>query len=152
MRDWNENKTYKGKRSGLGMENKNIETEFKYAYSAKEQDEIKRIRQKYQEQEEDEMSRLRRLDAKVYQKATTNALVFGVLGALVMGSGMSLVLTDLGVVLGLGDFIILIIGIVVGIIGMFLMALAYPVYIKVLKKERERIAPEILKLTEELLR
>lgn len=134
------------------MENKNIETEFKYTYSAKEQDEIKRIRQKYQEQEEDEMSRLRRLDAKVYQKATTSALVFGVLGALVMGSGMSLVMTDLGDVLGVGEFIILIIGIVVGIIGMLLMALAYPVYIKVLKKERERIAPEILKLTEELLR
>lgn len=134
------------------MENQNIETEFKYTYSAKEQDEIKRIRQKYQEQEEDEMSRLRRLDAKVSQKATTSALVFGVLGALVMGSGMSLVMTDLGIVFGMNDFIILIIGIVVGIIGMFLMALAYPVYIKVLKKERERIAPEILKLTEELLR
>ena len=147
-------KTKRTKEKGvdLDMENKNIETEFKYTYSAKEQDEIKRIRQKYQEQEEDEMSRLRRLDAKVYQKATTNALVFGVLGALVMGSGMSLVMTDLGIVFGMNDFIILIIGIVVGIIGMFLMALAYPVYIKVLKKERERIAPEILKLTEELLR
>jgi hypothetical protein len=71
------------------MESKNRETSFKYTYSAKEQDEIKRIRQKYQVREEDGMSKLRKMDAKVSQKATVVSLILGIVGALVMGSGMS---------------------------------------------------------------
>jgi hypothetical protein len=113
---------------------------------------VQKIRTQYTERENTQLDTLKALDKKVKKPANVFAVVFGSISAVIMGSGMSLVLTDLGVVLGLGDFMILIIGIVVGVIGMFLMALAYPIYIKVLKKERERIAPEILKLTEELLR
>lgn len=134
------------------MENKNSDTSFKYTYSAKEQDEIRRIRQKYQQQEEDGISRLRELDAKVSKKATVISLVLGIAGALVMGGGMSLVMTDLGVVLGMQDIVRIILGIVAGLLGMVLVALAYPVYNKVLKKEREKAAPEILRLTEELMK
>lgn len=134
------------------MENKNSDTSFKYTYSAKEQDEIRRIRQKYQQQEEDGISRLRKLDAKVSKKATVISLVLGIAGALVMGGGMSLVMTDLGVVLGMQDIVRIILGIVAGLLGMVLVALAYPVYNKVLKKEREKAAPEILRLTEELMK
>ena len=113
------------------MENKNSDTSFKYTYSAKEQDEIRRIRQKYQQQEEDGISRLRKLDAKVSKKATVISLVLGIAGALVMGGGMSLVMTDLGVVLGMQDIVRIILGIVAGLLGMVLVALAYPVYNKV---------------------
>lgn len=113
------------------MENKNSDTSFKYTYSAKEQDEIRRIRQKYQQQEEDGISRLRELDAKVSKKATVISLVLGIAGALVMGGGMSLVMTDLGVVLGMQDIVRIILGIVAGLLGMVLVALAYPVYNKV---------------------
>ena len=116
------------------------------------QDEIKRIRQKYQTSEEDGMVRLRKLDAKVTQKATSVALIFGVLGTLVFGIGISLVLSDLGVVLGIQVMTSMVIGIITGTIGIILAALAYPMYIKVIKKEREKVAPEILKLTEELMR
>lgn len=135
------------------MENKENEA-FCYTYSAKEQEEIKNIRKKYAtpEASEDKMERLRRLDKSVTDKATAKALIVGIIGALIMGTGMSLVMTDLGEVLGAYQNVALYIGILVGIIGIVLVGCAYPVYNRVLKKERERIAPEILLLTEELMR
>lgn len=132
------------------MEGKNID--FKYTYSAKEQDEIKKIRQKYQTREEDGMSRLRKLDAKVSQKATAASLVLGIIGALVMGSGMSLIMTEIGRIVGVTGIAAMVIGVIVGLLGIFLVALAYPVYNRVLKKERDKIAPEILRLIGELMK
>lgn len=134
------------------MEDKNTDTGFKYTYSAKEQDEIKRIRQKYQKAEEDAMTHLRKLDESVTAKATTVALALGITGALIMGMGMSLIMTDLAAVLGMTGMMNMVLGIIVGIIGMVLAALAYPMHNKVLKREREKIAPEILRLTDELMR
>lgn len=133
------------------MENKEKET-FKFTYSAKEQEEIKAIRKKYAapEQTEDKMAQLRRLDAGVYSKASTASLVVGIIGALIMGIGMSLVMTDIGEMLG--TVLAMIIGISVGIVGIVLVCLAYPIYNRTLKKEREKIAPEILRLTDELMK
>lgn len=124
---------------------------FEYNYSAKEQAEIKRIREKYEApRTESKLEQLRRLDAGVTQKASVWALVVGVVGALVMGGGMSLVMTDLGDKLGLPYAMA--IGVVLGVIGLVGVALAYPLYNRVVAKERERIAPEILRLTEELMK
>lgn len=135
------------------MENKDSEA-FCYTYSAKEQEEIKNIRKKYAtpEASEDKMERLRRLDKSVTDKATTKSLIVGIIGALIMGTGMSLVMTDLGGIFGAYQNAALYIGILVGIVGIVLVGYAYPVYNRVLKKERERIAPEILQLTEELMK
>ena len=131
------------------MENKEG---FEFTYSAKEQEEIKRIRKKYAvpAEEEDKMAQLRRLDAGVYSKATTAALVIGIIGALVMGLGMSIVMTDIGAVLG--TILAMVIGIGIGVVGIVLVCLAYPIYNRTLKKEREKIAPEILRLTDELMK
>ena len=125
---------------------------FNYTYSAKEQEEIKAIRKKYaaSEETEDKMTQLRRLDASVYSKASAAALVVGMVGALIMGIGMSLVMTDIGAVLG--TFLAMVIGIGIGVIGIVLVCLAYPIYNRTLKKEREKIAPEILRLTDELMK
>ena len=133
------------------MENKEKET-FNYTYSAKEQEEIKAIRKKYAvpEETEDKMAQLRRLDAGVYSKATTAALVVGIIGALIMGIGMSLVMTEIGAFLG--TVMAMIVGIGLGVIGIILVCLAYPLYNRTLKKEREKIAPEILRLTDELMK
>lgn len=133
------------------MDNKEKET-FNYTYSAKEQAEIQNIRKKYAapEQQEDKMEQLRRLDASVYSKATTAALIVGIFGTLIIGIGMSLVMTDIGA--ALGTIVAMIIGIGVGVIGIVLVCLAYPVYNRTLKKEREKIAPEILRLTDELMK
>lgn len=134
------------------MENNNTDNGFKYTYSAKEHEEIKRIRQKYLVQEEDGMSRLRKLDAQATGRATTVALVLGIVGALVMGTGMSLIMTDLGAVFGMTESVRMVAGVIIGLLGIVPVALAYPVYSKVLKKEREKVAPEIIRLTDALMR
>ena len=134
-------------------ENKS-ENGFSYSYSAREQEEIKRIRKKYAEDsartDESSIERLRRLDASVTKKGTTVSLIVGTLGSILMGSGMSLVMTDLGALLP--EMLSLFIGIAVGVVGMVGVALAYPIYKAITKKERERIAPEVLRISEELLK
>ncbi|MBQ7300385.1 MAG: hypothetical protein IJW77_11160 [Clostridia bacterium] len=133
------------------MENKET---FHYTYSAKEQEEIKAIRKKYAAPEpaEDKMAQLRRLDASVTQKATTVSLVFGSIGALILGMGMSLAMTDIGRIIGLGGGMAMLVGILIGMIGIVLVCVAYPVYNAIIKKEREKIAPEIIRLTDELMK
>ena len=98
------------------------------------------------------MERIRRLDASVTGKATMKALIPGIIGTLLLGFGMSLVMSDLSVILGFNENMALIVGIAIGVIGMVPICLAYPLYNYVLKKERAKIAPEILRLTEELLK
>ena len=123
---------------------------FRYTYSAVQQEEVRSIRKKYLPQEEDKMERLRKLHHSATQKAEIWSLVLGVAGALVMGTGMSLVMTDLGAVFGLENPMIP--GVVIGIMGMILVATAYPTYRRILRSERQRIAPEILQLSEELMK
>ena len=122
---------------------------FTYTYSAKQQEEIKRIRKKYSAPEENKMDQLRRLDQRATQKAQAWAIAVGVIGALILGTGMSLAMTELSGFLGGTAMFI---GIPVGLIGIVLVALAYPVYTRTLKKERQRIAPEILRLSDELMK
>ena len=136
------------------MENKDKKT-FSYTYSAKEQEEIKKIRERYvapQETELDKMEQLRRLDASVAKKGTMAALIIGIIGTLIMGTGMSLIMTELREILGSYSNFAMPIGIVLGVTGMILIAFAYPIYNRITQKERERIAPEIIRLTNELMR
>lgn len=136
------------------MENNNQNQPFNYTYSARVQEEVKNIRKKYAlaEETEDKMATLRRLDASVTQKATVTSLVIGIIGALILGSGMSLLMTDLSKVLGAYANLAMPIGVIIGIIGIVLVSLAYPTYNRVVKKEREKIAPEIIRLTDELMK
>ena len=117
---------------------------FQYSYSAKQQEEIKRIRSKYEAPQEDKMAYLRRLDETVAKKGTTLSIVLGVIGTLILGVGMCCVLV--------WQNTWFIPGIIIGIVGLAVLSLAYPVYLQVTKKEREKIAPEILRLTDELLK
>ena len=84
------------------MDNKNKPDGFSYTYSAKEQAEIKKIREKYalSEQAEDKMEQLRRLDSGVTKKGTVVSLIIGILGSLIMGVGMSIAMTEIGELLG----------------------------------------------------
>ena len=125
---------------------------FQYTYSAKEQEEIKKIRMKYSAPpQEDKMTALRRLDAAVTKKATSASLVFGLIGTLVLGLGMSLAMTDIGQMLGMQEGTDLLFGIIIGLIGIIVLSVAYPVYNRIIKKERKKIAPEIIRLSDELL-
>ena len=136
------------------MENNNENKGFQYTYSAKEQAELKRIRDKYTAptETEDKMTRLRRLDASATNTAQAVALVFGVIGTLILGFGMSLVMTELAESLGISGNAAMVIGIIVGIVGGILASLAYPIYNAIVKAKRKKLAPEIIRLTDELMK
>lgn len=128
------------------MENKDT---FKMTYSADEQDEIKNIREKYLPKEENKMERLRALDNSAGKKATMVSIIIGVLGTLIMGLGMSLLMSDFGDLLGDAA---LPVGVALGAVGIAVLAVAYPLYNRILRKEREKIAPEIIRLSDELMK
>ena len=115
---------------------------FTYTYSAKEKKEIEKIRSKYVPNENDKMEQLRRLDAGVTKKGTVWSLIIGIIGSLILGVGMCCAMLWNMYIIGSG----------VGILGIALVALAYPVYTAITKKEREKIAPEIIRLTDELMK
>lgn len=130
----------------------NTEEVFQYTYSAQERSEVEHIRRKYMPAEEDKMEKLRRLDRSATQHAQAWALTLGIVGTLVLGVGMSLAMSDFANILGAYRNNAMLIGIVIGVAGLALVALAYPVYNHILKKQRQRIAPEILRLTDELMK
>ena len=115
---------------------------FEYTYSAKQQAEIEQIRRKYLPKEEDKMELLRKLDRDATKPGTIWSIAVGVVGCLIFGFGMSCVMVW-------ADSL-MILGIVTGIIGMIVMGIAYPLYMQITKKQREKLAPQILALTEEL--
>lgn len=128
------------------MEEKNV---FEYSYSAKQQEEIDAIKKKYvskgdASKEMDKMEELRRLDRSVETTASIWSIIVGLIGTLVFGTGMSFVMAF--------DETMFVPGIFIGIVGVIGIALALPVYRIVLKKQREKAAPKILALTEELSR
>lgn len=130
------------------MDKPNEKQTFQYTYSAKQQEEVKKIRNKYmaheEEYEENKMEQLRRLDGSVTKKGTIVSLIVGIIGTLLMGVGMSCTMVWQG-----AWFIP---GIVIGVVGIVLICCAYPLYNHITQKERERIAPVILRLSEELLK
>lgn len=122
----------------------NKENTFEYTYSAKRQEEIEKIRNKYMEKEEDKMEQLRKLDQSVERPGTIASLVVGVIGTLIMGTGMSMCIVQGG------PFFVP--GILIGMLGIAVLVLAYPVYKSMTKKQKEKLAPQILALSEELLK
>lgn len=118
---------------------------FNYTYSASQQAEIKSIREKYMPptEEEDKMERLRRLDRSVTKTGTAVSIIVGVISTLIFGVGMCCTMVWEGLMFP---------SIVIGIVGIIGLVLAYPLYIRITKKQREKVAPEIMRLTDELMR
>lgn len=115
---------------------------FHYTYSAREQEEIKRIRDKYIPKEKSRLEELKRLDESAERPGTAAGLILGIISTLVLGIGMccTMVWTDT----------MLIPGIIIGMIGIAGILAAYPLYRHITKKRREKLAPEILRLADEL--
>ena len=118
---------------------------FNYTYSASQQAEIKSIREKYMPptEEEDKMERLRRLDRRVTKTGTAVSIIVGIISTLVFGVGMCCTMVWEGLMFP---------GIIIGIVGIIGIVLAYPLYIHITKKQREKVAPEIMRLTDELMK
>ncbi|MBQ3065235.1 MAG: hypothetical protein IJC98_03260 [Clostridia bacterium] len=122
----------------------NEQKNFQYTYSALQNKEVQFIRQKYLPKEENKLELLKRLDNTVNQAGMTVSLVLGVLGCMTFGIGICFAMK----VIGNSIFP----GILFSLIGIAAMGAAYPVYSSARKKKKEKLAPQILALAEELMK
>ena len=111
---------------------------------------VHKIRTQYTEKQHTELEELKALDAKVKKPANVFAYTYGSIGALVMGAGMSLVMTDIGATIGLASAMVP--GIAIGVVGMGMALTTYPIYKKILNSRKKKYAPEILKLSEKVMK
>ena len=109
---------------------------------------VEKIRTQYVKQESTKLDALLELDKKVKRPAEILAYITGTVGALVMGTGMSLIMTEIGAVLGLAATTLP--GVIAGVIGLAVTVLNYPLYKRFLAARRKKYAPEILKLSQEI--
>ena len=126
------------------MEKKGNMGNFTYTYSAREYGEVEAIRKRYLRKSDDKLEQMRKIDAAITSKACIVAMTLGVVGTLVLGGGMScsMVWPDT----------LMLLGIIIGIVGIAILLAAYPVYVRMLEKGRERAAEEILRLADEITR
>ena len=110
---------------------------------------VQKIRAQYMEREASELDELRALDWRVKRPANIFGYVFGSISAIVMGCGMSLVMTDIGNTVGIQNSMA--VGIVVGALGLAAAALTYPIYKKLLVSRKKRYADDILKISERII-
>ena len=110
---------------------------------------VQNIRSQYTEKQHTQLDELKRLDAKVKKPANVFAYTYGSLGAIVMGSGMSLVMTEIGALLGMTATMVP--GIAIGVVGMGMALTTYPIYKKLLRSRKRKFAPQIMALSDKLL-
>jgi len=121
---------------------------FEYNYSAPteaERKEIDSIRRQYEtrvDSEQSKLERIRELDRRVKNGAMITSLTVGIIGALIFGTGLSMVL----------EFGQVFLGVIISVVGAIPMIIAYPLYKGVLKKNKKKFGEEILRLSKELLK
>ncbi len=111
---------------------------------------VQKIRTQYTEKQHTELEELKALDAKVKKPANVFAYTYGSASAIVMGAGMSLVMTEIGAVVGLASAMVP--GIAIGVVGMGMAFSTYPIYKKILNDRKKKYAPQILKLSEKIMK
>ena len=110
---------------------------------------VQKIRTQYTEKEHTQLDELKELDAKVKRPVNVFAYIFGCISAIIMGSGMSLVMTDIGEMIGMTSPMVP--GIVIGIIGMIMAIVNYPIYQKKLAARRAKYADQIMQLSDKIM-
>ena len=111
---------------------------------------VQKIRTQYMEKEQSSIDELKALDAKVKKPANVFAYVFGSISAIILGSGMSLVMTNIGETLGMTETLVP--GIVIGVIGLVMAIINYPIYKKILGSRRKKYAKEIMELSDRIMK
>lgn len=111
---------------------------------------VQKIRSQYTEKESTELDALRELDEKVKRPANMFAYIFGSIAAIIMGAGMSLVMTDIGADIGVAEPMIP--GIIVGIAGMFMAIVNYPIYKRILNSRRKKYVDRIIALSDNIMK
>lgn len=110
---------------------------------------VQKIRTQYTEKEHRQLDVLKGLDAKVRRPATVFAYTFGSISAIIMGSGMSLIMTDIGESIGMES--VMTPGLIIGIVGMFMAIINYPIYKGILSSRRKKYADEIMRLSDKIM-
>lgn len=112
---------------------------------------VQKIRTQYMEKDnsQKELDLLRELDAEVKRPANIFGYTFGSISAIIMGAGMSLVMTDIGEHIGMKSTMVP--GIIIGIVGMFMAIVNYPIYKRILTSRKEKYANRILELSEKIM-
>ena len=110
---------------------------------------VQKIRTQYTEKEHTQLDALKELDAKVKRPANVFAYIFGSISAIIMGSGMSLVMTDIGSTIGMKETMAP--GIVIGVVGMLMAIINYPMHKGILASRRKKYADQIMKLSDEII-
>lgn len=110
---------------------------------------VQKIRTQYTEKKNTELDELKALDSKVKRPANIFAYIFGSISAIIMGSGMSLVMTDIGETVGIQNPMLY--GIVIGVIGMLMAIINYPIYKGILSSRRKKYADKIITLSDKIM-
>jgi uncharacterized Tic20 family protein len=111
---------------------------------------VQKIRTQYTEKEHSQLDELKALDSKVKKPANVFAYVFGAVSAVIMGAGMSLVMTDIGAQLGMTETMVP--GIIIGVVGLILAILNYPLYKRILSSRKQKYAGKIIALSDKLMK
>jgi len=111
---------------------------------------VQKIRTQYVEKEHTQLDELKKLDGKVKKPASIFSYVFGSIGALIMGGGMSLVMTDVGSTIGMDNTMTT--GIVIGVIGMLMAIVNYPIYKGILDSRRKKYANKIIAISDKIMK
>ncbi len=111
---------------------------------------VQKIRAQYTEKQHTELDELKALDAKVKKPVNVFAYTYGSIGAIVMGAGMSLVMTEIGAAIGLASGMIP--GIAIGVVGLVIALSTYPIYKNMLNVRKRKYAPEIMKLSGRIMK
>ena len=110
---------------------------------------VQQIRTQYTEKEHTQLDELKKLDNEVKRPANVFAYIFGSVGAIIMGSGMSLVMTDIGSTIGIKDAMVP--GIIIGIAGMLMAIINYPIHKSILTSRRKKYADQIMELSDKIM-
>ena len=116
--------------------------QFEYNYSANRAKEIEAIRRKYEDPKTDKFEQLKALDKQADKRGMITALVLGIVGALILGTGMSIVME--------GSAALMVLGIIIGVVGIVVLSAAYPMYKKIVQEDRAKVADQILTLSKEI--
>ena len=114
-----------------------------------EEKEVQKIRARYTEKERSALDELRELDAKVKRPANIFSYVFGSISAIIMGAGMSLVMTDIGATIGMNETMIP--GIIIGMVGMVMALVNYPIHTAIMNARKKKYAPEIIAMSDQMI-
>ena len=109
-----------------------------------------KIRSQYTQKQHTELDELMVLDAKVKKPANIFAYIYGSLGAIVMGAGMSLVMTDIGAIIGFSTALVP--GIAIGAAGLGMTLTTYPIHKRILNRRKKKFFSQIMELSDRVMK